>query len=123
MSSPTRGPERRRQRSARAVVACLLLTAGVLAVVGGALSGSWLALTIAAGAGVGLGALATRITYLEVLQSRRDAATERAELAQEYRTLTEARADENALFIADTTSRITRHEATISRLEKRLVEV
>ena len=123
MSSPTRGPVRRRQRSARAAVACLLLVAGTLAVVGGALSGSWLALTVAAGAGVGLGALATRITYLEVLQSRRDAATDRAELAQEYRTLTASRTDENILFVAAMTGRIGRQEATIARLEKRLVEV
>ena len=123
MSSPTRGPVRRRQRSARAAVACLLLTAGVLAVVGGALSGSWLMLTIAAGAGIALGALATRITYLEVLQSRRDAATDRAELAQEYRILTSARVDENVLFVAGMTGRIARQEATIARLEKRLVEV
>jgi hypothetical protein len=123
MSSPTRGPVRRRQRSARVAVACLLLTIGVLAVVGGALSESWMVLTVAAAVGVGMGALATRITYLEVLQSRRDAATGRAELAQEYRSLTAARTDENALFVADMTGRITRHEATITRLEKRLVEV
>jgi len=123
MSSPTRGPVRRRQRSARVAVACLLLTIGVLAVVGGALSESWTVLTVAAAVGVAMGALATRITYLEVLQSRRDAATGRAELAQEYRSLAAARTDENALFVADMTGRIGRHEATIARLEKRLVEV
>jgi len=123
MSSPTRGPVRRRQRSARVAVACLLLTTGVLAVVGGALSESWTVLTVAAAVGVAMGALATRITYLEVLQSRRDAATGRAELAQEYRSLAAARTDENALFVADMTGRIGRHEATIARLEKRLVEV
>jgi hypothetical protein len=104
-------------------VACLLLTIGVLAVVGGALSESWTVLTVAAAVGVAMGALATRITYLEVLQSRRDAATDRAELAQEYRSLTEARTNENALFAADMTGRIGRHEATIARLEKRLAEV
>src|SRR5688572_7793288 len=117
MSSPTRGPVRRRQRSARVAVACLLLTIGVLAVVGGLLSESWTVLTVAAAVGVAMGALATRITYLEVLQSRRDAATGRAELAQEYRSLTAARTNENALFVADMTGRIGRHEATIARLE------
>jgi len=122
MSSPTRGPVRRRQRSARAAVACLLLTAGVLAVVGAALSGSWPLLMTGAGAGVALGALATRITYLEVLQSRREAAEDRAELAQEYKTLTAERTDENALFVADMTGRIERHEATIERLELRLAD-
>jgi len=122
MSSPSRGPVRRRQRSARAAVACLLLAVGVLVVVGAALSGSWPLLTVGAVMGVALVALATRITYLEVLQSRREAAADRAELAQEYRTLTETRTDENALFVADMTGRIQRHEATIDRLEKRLTE-
>ncbi len=122
MSSPTRGPVRRRQRSARAAVACLLLLIGVLAVVGAVLSGSWPLLATAAGLGVALGAAATRITYLEVLQSRREAAIDRAELAQEYSALTAERTDENALFVADMTGKITRHEASIERLEKRLAE-
>ncbi len=117
-----RAPARRRQRSARAVVACLLLAAAVLIVVGAVLSGSWAVLTAGAVAGVALGALATRIVHLEVLQSRREAAADRAELAQEYRTLTETRTGENALFVADMTGRISRHEATISRLEERLAE-
>lgn len=122
MPSPTSGPSRRRQRSARAATACLLLAVGVLAVAAAALSGSWALLTTAALVGVALGALAVRITYLEVLQSRRDAATDRAELAQEYRALTDERADENALFVADMTGRLGRHEATIDRLEKRLTD-
>jgi chromosome segregation ATPase len=113
---------RRRQRSARAAVACTLLVAAVLVVTGAALSGSWPALTIAAAAAVALGAAATRITYLEVLQSRREAATDRAELAQQYRTLTETRADENAVFVADMTGRIGRHEAAIYRLQQRFAE-
>src|SRR5918992_2132395 len=106
MSSPPSGPVRRRQRSARAIVASLLLAAGVLTVVGAVLSGSWPLLTVGAVSGVALGALATRIAYLEVLQSRREAAADRAELAQEYRTLTEARTEENALFAADMMGRI-----------------
>lgn len=122
MSSPTRGPVRRRQRSARAAVACLLLLTGVLAVVGAVLSGSWPLLATAAGLGIALGAAATRITYLEVLQSRREAALDRAELAQEYSALTAERSDENALFVADMTGKIGRHEASIERLEKRLTE-
>jgi len=122
MSSPTRGPVRRRQRSARAAVACLLLAAAVLVVVGAALSGSWPMLTSAAVAAVALGAAATRIAYLEVLQSRREAATDRAELAQQYRTLTDERTGENAVFVAEMTGRIGRHEATIARLEQRLAD-
>ena len=123
MSSPTRGPVRRRQRSARAAAACSLLLIGVLAVVGAVLSGSWPLLAVAAGLAVVLGAAATRITYLEVLQSRRDAATDRAQLAQEYSVLTAERSDENAVFAADMAGRVRRHEASIERLEKRLAEV
>jgi chromosome segregation ATPase len=122
MSSPTRGPVRRRQRSARAAVACLLLLIGVLAVVGAVLSGSWPLLAVAAGLAVALGAAATRITYLEVLQSRRDAATDRAELAQEYSALTAETSERNVLFAADMTGKISRREASIDRLEKRLAE-
>ena len=122
MSSPTRGPVRRRQRSARAAVACTLLAAAVLVVAGAVTSRSWPVLAVAAGLAVALGGAATRITYLEVLQSRREAATVRAVLAQQYRTLTEVRADENAVFVADMTGRIGRHEATIARLETRLAE-
>lgn len=122
MSSPTRAPLRRRQRSARAAVACTLLAAAVLVVVGATLSGSWPLLMTAAVAGVALGALATRIAYLEVLQSRREAAADRAELAQQYRALTDERTGENAVFVADVTGRIGRHEATIARLEKRLAD-
>ena len=122
MSSPTRGPVRRRQRSARAAVASLLLAAGVLAVVGTSISGSRPLLVVGAALGVALGALATRITYLEVLQSRRDAAADRAELAQEYRTLTEERVDDHTLFVARMEGRLARQDATIDRLEKRLGE-
>lgn len=122
MSSPTRGPVRRRQRSARAAVACLLLTTGAVAVVTTTLSGSRTALAAGAAVGVFLGVLATRITYLEVLQSRREAAADRAELAQEYRSLTDERVDANTVFTAELSGRIARHEATIERLEKRLGE-
>jgi hypothetical protein len=122
MSSPSRGPVRRRQRSARAAVACLLLLTGVLAVVGAVLSGSWPLLALSAGLGVALGAAATRITYLEVLQSRRDAATDRAELAKEYSALTAETSERNVLFAADMTGRLGRREASIERLEKRLAE-
>ncbi len=122
MSSPTRGPVRRRQRSARAAVASLLLAAGALAVAGTSLSGSRPLLVVGAVLGVALGALATRITYHEVLHSRRDAATDRAELAQEYRLLTEERVDDHTLFVARMEGRIARQDAAIERLEKRLGE-
>lgn len=120
MSSPTRGPVRRRQRSARAAVACLLLSTGVVVVVTSMLSGSWPLLSGGAAIGIFLGVLATRITYLEVLQTRREAAADRAELAQEYRELTVERVEENVLFATEMRGRVARHEATVERLEKRL---
>ena len=103
-------------------VACLLLPRGVLAVVGGAAQRLVAAAPVAAAAGVVLGTAATRITYTEVLQSRRDAARDRAELAQDYRALTAARTDEHALFVAAMTGTVLRQQATITRLEQRLVE-
>ena len=72
----------------------------VLAVAGAVLSGSWALLTAAAVLGVVLGAVAARITHSELMQTRRDAARDRAEQAQAYRELTEARAAEHAEFSA-----------------------
>ena len=77
---------RRRQRSVRLVVAGMLLVVAAALVVVATLSGSSPFLATAAVLGVLLGAGATRITHLELLQSRRDAARDRARLAQEYRT-------------------------------------
>ena len=69
-----------------------------------------------------LGATAVRITYAEVVDSRRDAARDRAEQAKAYRALAEERTAEQAIYVADTSGRIARHEATISRLEARLAD-
>lgn len=85
-----------------------------------ALIGS-LALAVAAGvAATVLGAAGVRITYAEVADSRRDAARDRAEQAQAYRVIAEKRSTEQALYVADTSGRLARHEATIARLESRL---
>jgi uncharacterized membrane-anchored protein YhcB (DUF1043 family) len=119
MTSPS-APSRRLQRSARLVVAGVLLLLAVAAVVAAAVSGSWLVATIAAAVGVLLGAVATRITYTEVADTRRAWARDRAEQAQAYRDLTEVRTEEQAVYVADTQGRIARHEATIARLEERL---
>ncbi|WP_278257495.1 hypothetical protein [Nocardioides convexus] len=63
MTSPA--GNRRRQRSTRLVVAALMLVVSALAVVGTALTGSWLLVTIAALVAVVLGAAATKITHSE----------------------------------------------------------
>src|SRR6478609_7319084 len=90
---------RRRQRSTRLTVAAVLLAVAALVVIGAIVSGSWLLVTTAAVLGVALGAAATRITHAELAETRREAARDRAEQAQEYRRLADERAAENAAFV------------------------
>jgi len=89
MSSPT---ARRRQRSTRLTVATTLLTLAAVLVTAAFLGDSTWLQAFAAVASVVLGAAATRITYSELLQTRRDAARDRAEQARDYRALTELEA-------------------------------
>lgn len=113
---------RRRQRSTRILVAVLLLLLATVVVAGTAVTGSWLGLTLAAGLAVLLGATATKIMHSELMASRRDAARDRAEQAQAYRQLDEARSTEHLAFATDMQGRLARREATVVRLEKRLSE-
>ena len=62
----------------RVTAAVGLIVLAALVVAGAALSGSWLLVTIAAGLGVALGAAATRITHTELVESRVEAARDRA---------------------------------------------
>lgn len=121
MTSPA-GASRRRQRSTRLVVAVLLLLAAALAVAGTAVTGEWVAVTVAAGLAVLLGAAATRIVHSELMASRRDAARDRAQQAQAYRELDARRSAEGVEFAADMQGRIAKRDATVSRLEKRLAD-
>ena len=114
MSSPQ---ARRRQRSTRLTVAAGLIIVAALAVLGAVLSGSWLLVTIAAVLGVVLGATATRITHSELLQTRRDAARDRAAQAQAYRDLTVARTAEHAEFTAAMQARMDQQDTALSELE------
>lgn len=117
MSSPQ---ARRRQRSTRLTVAVGLIVVAALAVLGAVLSGSWPLVTVAAVLGVVLGASATRITHSELLQTRRDAARDRAAQAQAYRDLTTARNAENAEFAAAMQARMDHQEVALSELEEAL---
>jgi hypothetical protein len=94
-----------------------LLVVSALAVAGAVLSGSWIFVTTAAVLGVVLGASATRITHSELLQTRRDAARDRATQARDYRDLTVARTAEHAEFAASMTSRLEHQETALSELE------
>lgn len=118
MASPsaTRAP-RRRQRSIRLTVAVALLMIAALVVIGAALSGAWLPVTVAAGLAVVLGAVATRITHSELAESRREAARDRAVQAQGYRELTVERTAEHGVYVASMQARIAEYEVAIEVLE------
>lgn len=102
------------------MVAGALLLLAALAVAGTAPTGSWLLVLVAASVSVVLGTAAVRITYTEVLDTRRETAHERAEQAVAYRALTETRVAEQAVYVATTHATLLRHQATINRLEQRL---
>ncbi len=113
---------RRRQRSTRLVVAVLLLLGAAAAVAGTAISGSWLATTVAGGFAVLLGAAATKITHSELMASRVDAARDRAEQAQAFRVHDERRSAEGVEFAADMQGQVAKRDAIVSRLERRLAD-
>ncbi len=117
MSSPT---ARRRQRSTRLTVAVALLTIAAVLVTAAILGGSAWFQALAAASSVVLGAAATRITYSELLESRREAARDRAQQAQAYRSLTEQRTAEHAGFAATMQSRVERQEHALTELEDAL---
>jgi chromosome segregation ATPase len=117
MSSPT---ARRRQRSTRLTVAVALLTiAAVLVTVAFLGNVAWLQ-AFAAVSSVVLGAAATRITHSELLESRRDAARDRAEQARSYRELTDERTAEHARFVETMRDRAERQELALGELESAL---
>nr|WP_246303599.1 hypothetical protein [Nocardioides thalensis] len=100
----------------------MLLVLAAAAVAGAAVTGSWVAVTIAGAAAVLLGAVATKITHSELMASRRDAARDRAEQAQAFREVDERRSLEGVEFAADMQGRIAQREAVVSRLEGRLAD-
>src|SRR3546814_16926728 len=106
MASPYARPVmRRRQRTTRVTVAVVLIMIATLAVLGALVGGSSVLVAVSAVAAVILGAVATKITHSELLQSRRDAARDRAEQAQPYRKLAETRSEANAEFARPMTKR------------------
>ena len=117
MSSPT---ARRRQRSTRLTVAVALLTIAAVLVTAAFLGGTAWFQALAAASSVVLGVTATRITYSELLESRREAARDRAQQAQAYRGLTEQRTAEHVGFAATMESRVDRQEHALTELEDAL---
>lgn len=122
MTSPSPRPivNRRRQRSTRVTVAvAAIVLAGVL-VLGAVASGSSVLVVAAAIASVVLGAGAVRITYSELLQTRRDAAEDRARQAQAYRDITARRTAENMTFAEKLRAQIVDRQEVIGHLEVEL---
>src|SRR3546814_13502676 len=111
---------RRRQRTTRVTVAVVLIMIATLAVLGALVGGSSVLVAVSAVAAVILGAVATKITHSELLQSRRDAARDRAEQAQAYRKLDETRSEANAEFARTMTARIAARPKLIHELEGEL---
>ncbi|WP_459984329.1 hypothetical protein [Nocardioides sp. AN3] len=121
MASPSAtSVTRRRQRSTRVTVAVVLVALAALAVVGAVVSGSWLVVSLAAVLAVALGAAATKITHSELLAARVEAARDRAQQAQGYRAITDARVADQARHDAYMTSEISRRTETIADLEAAL---
>jgi len=126
MSSPSvTQATRRRPRSARVTLAVGLILLAALGVTGAAVAVasadvSWVLLAGAAALAVLLGAVATRITHTELTDARREAAADRAKLAQGYSHLTAQRATEHAAYVATIESRIGEREQMLDQLEMAL---
>ena len=121
MTSPSPSPSaRRRQRSTRVTVAAALLLLSAALVLGAVATGQFTLVLLSALAAVALGTASMRITYSELLQTRRDAAADRARQAQAYRDITARRTAENVAFASDMRARIVDREETIGHLEVEL---
>jgi hypothetical protein len=115
-------PGRRRQRSVRVTVAGTLLGIASALVVAALPSQSPLWLSLAAVYALVSGWAAARIVYSELVQSRREAATDRAAQAHAYRMLFTTRANEHAEFTTAMTDRLVRRDRDLAELETAVVE-
>ncbi|MFL6062797.1 MAG: hypothetical protein ACJ72E_16335 [Marmoricola sp.] len=113
----TRSSLRRRQRSVRVTVAVALLAVATVAVLAALPTQSPALLSAAAVLSLALGWAAVRITWTEVLQSRREHATDRAATASAYRTLFSERAAEHAEFTTAMTERLAEPTTSMHELE------
>jgi hypothetical protein len=119
--TPLRTPARRRQRSVRVTVAVALLGLATLVVVLALPTQSPLWLSFSSVFALLCGATASRIVYSELLQSRKEAAADRAAQAQAYRTMFQERAAEHAEFTTTMTERLAARDKSIEELESTIV--
>jgi hypothetical protein len=117
----TRTASRRRQRSVRVTVAVALLSLATLVVVLALPTQSPLWLSFSSVFALLCGATASRIVYTELLQSRHEAARDRANQAQAYKTMFTERAAEHAEFTSAMTDRLAARDQSINELEGTIV--
>lgn len=112
---------RRRQRSVRVTVAVVLLSVATLVVVLAlpTRSAGWLSASSVTALLCGFAA--ARIIYNELVQSRREAATDRAAQAQAYRSMFVERAEEHAAFTTAMTERLAARDRSIRDFEGTVV--
>ena len=119
-AAPTRSG-RRRQRSVRITVAVFVLGVATVAVLLALPSQSPVWLSLASLLALACGWTSARIVYSELLQSRREAAADRAAQAQAYRTMFTERASEHAEFTTSMTDRLVRRNRENEELTSALV--
>ncbi|HEX4189392.1 MAG TPA: hypothetical protein VHZ06_00245 [Marmoricola sp.] len=112
---------RRRQRSVRVTVAVSLLAVATVAVLATLPTQSPTWLSAGSVSALVLGWAALRIVWTEVLQSRREQATDRAATASAYRSLFSERAAEHAEFTTAMTERLATSTVTMHELQGELV--
>jgi len=112
-SPPSR---RRRQRSVRVSVAVALMGLATLVVLVAVIASSSAWLTPASLLAVAAGWAAARIIHTELVQSRRDNATDRAAQARAYRSIFAERSLEHAEFASAMVGRVTARDRAIAEL-------
>jgi hypothetical protein len=122
LSRVSRTPARRRQRSVRVTVAVMLLSAATAGVLATLPTQSPVLLSVGALTALVLAWAALRITWTEVLQSRREHAADRAAAASAYRSLFSQRAAEHAEFTTAMTERLAESNLSVRELQGELVQ-
>ena len=120
-TSPQARPNRRRQRSVRVTVAVALLSLATVAVLLALPTQSPVWLSFSSVFALLCGATSSRIVYTELLQSRQEAAADRAAQAQAYRAMFHERAAEHAEFTSAMTDRLAARDKSIQELESTIV--
>ena len=120
--SGARTSMRRRQRSVRVTVSVFLLGVATLAVLAALPAQSPLWLSLSSVLALVLSWAALRITWTEVLQSRRENAADRAAAATAYKNLFSVRAAEHAEFTTAMTERLAEAHLSRRELEGRVVQ-